>query len=67
MAYNSIKLIVVGILALAAIAAAIIDPNQHLAWAIPLLTLLAGYITGNAHTSTRTGTTAPIIAIDVKA
>jgi hypothetical protein len=57
---NVIKLIIVGALALACVIAIAID-NENQDWAAPVLTLLIGYVVGNAAVTSQEGTVAPII------
>lgn len=59
MTYNITKLIVVGVLALALIVGLLFGLDA--AVAVPLLTLLVGYIVGNAQLSSREGDVAPIV------
>ena len=59
MTYNMTKLIVVGVLALALIVGLMLGLDA--AVAVPLLTLLVGYIVGNAQLSSREGDVAPIV------
>ena len=58
---NLPKLIVVAVLALACIAAILVD-SDHTSWAVPLLTLLVGYVIGNAAVTDRTGPVSPIVS-----
>jgi len=57
---NLPKLVVVAVLALACIAAVLVD-SDHTSWAVPLLGLLVGYVVGNAAVTDRTGPVAPIV------
>ena len=58
--FNMTKLIAAAVLALACIVALILD-NGNQDWAVPVLTLLVGYVVGNAAVTSRSGNTAPII------
>lgn len=60
MTYNAEKLVVAGVLALSLIVAVIIDSNSA-TWAVPILTLLVGYVVGNAAVTSQEGKVAPII------
>ena len=60
MQYNNLKLIIVGVLALALIIVTAIEPEQSV-WTVPALTLLVGYVVGNAEVTSRTGKVAPIV------
>lgn len=59
---NLSKIIACTLLALAAIGALIVDSSAHGSWAVPLLSVLIGYIVGNADVTSRNGPTAPIIS-----
>ena len=59
MTYNIVKLVVVGVIALALIVGLILGLDE--AVVVPLLTLLVGYIVGNAQLSSREGDVAPIV------
>lgn len=48
MTLNMTKLIVAGLLAVACIIALVVDGGNG-DWAVPVLTLLVGYVIGNAH------------------
>lgn len=60
MTANVPKLVVIGVLALALIVVVAVQPDAA-AWAVPLLTLLVGYVVGNARVTERVGATSPII------
>lgn len=47
MVYNITKLVVAGVLVVALIVAVLVDPDSK-TWVVPLLTLLVGYVVGNA-------------------
>ena len=47
MTYNIVKLVLVGVLSVVLVAAIIVDANAT-TWAVPLLTLLVGYVIGNS-------------------
>ena len=57
---NVVKLIIVGALALACIISIAID-GENSDWAAPVLTLLIGYVVGNAAVTSQTGGVAPIV------
>ncbi|MGB5757952.1 MAG: hypothetical protein WBM50_13630 [Acidimicrobiales bacterium] len=59
--FNMTKLIVAAVLALACIAALIVNPDANYSWAAPVLGILVGYVVGNAQVTSREGNTAPII------
>jgi len=62
MTYNVVKLGVAGVLALACIVALILDAATNSKWAIPVLSVLVGYVVGNAQVTAREGATAPIVS-----
>jgi len=59
MSYNGGKLIVAGLLAVALIVAIVVDDGNS-DWAVPLLTLLIGYVIGNAQVTSQEGNVRPI-------
>lgn len=62
MTYNVVKLIVAAVLAVVLVVAIVIDPDGNGTWAVPLLTLLIGYVIGNAEVTNRAGATSPIVS-----
>lgn len=60
MQYNNLKLIIVGVMSVALVVGLIVGMDPLVA--TPLLTLLVGYVVGNAKVTDREGTTAPIIS-----
>lgn len=59
MTYNVGKLIAAAVLAVVLIIAIIVDDGNG-DWAVPLLTLLVGYVIGNAQVTSGEGNVAPI-------
>ena len=62
MTYNVVKLVVAGVLAVVLVVALVIDPEANGPWAVPLLTLLIGYVVGNAQVTDQRDNIAPIIS-----
>ncbi len=63
MNFNGLKLIVVGVLALALIVVtAVVDGSN--VWTVPLITLLVGFVVGNAKLTGREGNVRPIVSRD---
>lgn len=60
MSYNGGKLIVIAVLALALIAAIVFGDETAQNWAVPLLTMLVGYIIGNAAVTSQQGAVRPV-------
>ena len=60
MNYNGGKLIVIAVLALALIAAIIFAEDAEL-WAVPLLTMLVGYVIGNSAVTSQQGNVSPVV------
>ena len=58
---NNLKLIIVAVVTLVLIGA-IIANDDNSTWAVPLLTLLIGYVIGNAQVTDQKDDTAPIIS-----
>jgi hypothetical protein len=58
---NNLKLIIVGVLALACIAAIVLD-TDNTAWASGVLLLLVGYVVGNAQVTDQLDNIAPIVS-----
>lgn len=64
MTYNGGKLIVVGLLAVALILAIMLGDNDEATWAVPLLTMLIGYVIGNSQVTSQEGATRPLAQKD---
>jgi hypothetical protein len=58
---NNLKLIIVAVIAVVLIGA-ITFGNDASAWAVPLLTLLVGYVVGNAQVTDQLDNIAPIVS-----
>ena len=63
---NNLKLIIVGVLAVALIAAIAFDSDANAPWAAPLLRILVGYVAGNAQVTDQKDNIAPIVSLDSK-
>lgn len=59
---NIIKVVGAIVLALACIAALVIDADDNYVWAAPILGILVGYVVGNAQVTSREGVAAPILS-----
>lgn len=59
---NALKLILATVVAVVLIVAILINGDNTL-WAVPLLSLLVGYVIGNAKFTDREGATAPIVSV----
>ena len=59
MNYNGWKLIAATVIAVACIVALIVDMSND-SWAVPVLTLLVGYVVGNAQVTSQDGNVRPI-------
>ena len=59
---NNLKLIIVAAISVILIGAVILDSDAS-SWAVPLLTLLVGFVIGNAQVTDREGATAPIVSL----
>ena len=60
MTYNAGKLIAAAVLAVVLVVAIVVDDTNG-DWAVPLLTLLVGYVIGNAAVTSGEGNVAPIV------
>lgn len=65
MTTNVVKTIAAAAIAMALIVACIIN-KDNLIWAVPALTLVIGYITGNAKMTKRLGVFSPIFELPEK-
>lgn len=62
---NTTKLVIAGVLAAACIVALALD-SDNADWAGPILTLLVGYVIGNAQVTSREGVESPIVSLPSK-
>ena len=59
---NNLKLIIVAVITVVLIGAIVFDNDNNASWAVPLLTLLVGYVIGNAQVTDQKDNIAPIIS-----
>lgn len=64
MTTNNLKLVIVAVITVVLIGAIIYDSEANAPWAVPLLTLLVGFVIGNAEVTSREGNTSPIVSLD---
>ena len=60
---NNLKLIIAAVIAVVLIGAVIFDADANASWAVPLLTLLVGYVIGNAQVTDQKDNIAPIVSL----